>query len=168
MTVHIALLRAVNLVKHNRVAMSELRALAAALGFTDAQTLLHSGNLVFRSEVTGAKLESILEAEARKRLGLDTDFIVRTARQWNAIAASNPFPAQAKNDPGHLLVMVCKNAVAKDLKITGVRREIVRPRGSEIFIYYPDGVGASRLKIDACGTARNWNTVLKLAALAGA
>jgi uncharacterized protein (DUF1697 family) len=168
MTVHIALLRAVNLAGYNKVAMTELRALATDLGFTDAQTLLQSGNLVFRSEVTGAKLESILEAEARKRLGLDTDFIVRTARQWNAIAAGNPFPTEAKNDPGRLLVMVCKNAVTKDLKITGARREIVRPNGSEIYIYYPDGVGASRLKIDACGTARNWNTVLKLASLAGA
>jgi uncharacterized protein (DUF1697 family) len=168
MTVHIALLRAVNLVKHNRVAMSELRALAAALGFTDVQTLLQSGNLVFQSEISGAKLESMLEAEARKRFALDIDFIVRTARQWKTIAANNPFPAEAKSDPGHLLVMVCKNAVTEDLKITGVRREIVRPKGSEIYIYYPDGVGASRLKIDVCGTARNWNTVLKLAAVAGA
>jgi len=168
MTVHIALLRAVNLVKHNRVAMTELRALAAGLGFTDVQTLLQSGNLVFRSEVTGAELESLLEAEARKRLGLDTDFMVRTAKQWNAIAAGNPFPAEAKNDPGHLLVMVCKDVVAKETKITGARREIVRPKGREIYIYYPDGAGASRLKISVCGTARNWNTVLKLAVLAGA
>jgi uncharacterized protein (DUF1697 family) len=166
MTVHIALLRAVNLAGCNKVAMTDLRALATGLGFTEAQTLLQSGNLVFRSEVTGAKLESMLEAEARKRLGIETAFIVRTARQWKGIAASNPFPAEAKSDPAHLLVMACKNAVAKDLKITGARREIVRPNGSEIYIYYPDGVGASRLKIDACGTARNWNTVLKLATLA--
>ena len=167
MTVHIALLRAVNLPGHNKVTMVELRALATALGFTEAQTLLQSGNLVFRSEVTGAKLERMLEAEARKRLGLDTDFIVRTAMQWNALAASNPFPAEAENDPAHLVVMACKSVVGKDLKIAGARREIVRPRGREIYIYYPDGIGRSRLKIDVCGTARNWNTVLKLAALAG-
>jgi uncharacterized protein (DUF1697 family) len=167
MTVHIALLRAVNLVRHNRVAMTELRALATGLGFTNAQTLLQSGNLVFRSDVTGSKLEGMLEAEARKRLGLDTDFIVRTARQWNAIAASNPFLAEAKDDPAHLVVMVCKDVVGKDLKITGARSELVRTQGREIYIYYPDGIGRSRLKIDVCGTARNWNTVLKLAALAG-
>ncbi|HJY87917.1 MAG TPA: DUF1697 domain-containing protein [Candidatus Acidoferrales bacterium] len=167
-TVHIALLRAVNLPAHNKVAMSELRALATDLGFTEARTLLQSGNLVFRSDVTGVKLERVLETEARKRLGLDTHFIVRTARQWNAIVAGNPLPMEARQDPAHLVVMVCKDLVPKTVKITGARREIVRPRGREIYVYYPDGIGVSRLKIDVCGTARNWNTVLKLAALTGA
>jgi uncharacterized protein (DUF1697 family) len=167
MTVHIALLRAVNLGPRNRVAMSELRELAADLGFAGAQTVLQSGNIVFRSDVTGTKLERMLETETRKRLGLETDFIVRTARQWNEIVAGNPFPTEAKKDPAHLLVMACKEAVTKNLKISGARREVLRPREREIYIYYPDGVGRSRLRVDVRGTARNWNTVLRLAALAG-
>jgi uncharacterized protein (DUF1697 family) len=50
--------------------------------------------------------------------------------------------------------------------VTGAKREVVRVKGREIYIYYPDGIGTSRLKIDAVGTARNWNTVLKLKKLA--
>lgn len=165
MTVHIALLRAVNLGSHNKVAMSDLRAMATDLGFEDVQTLLQSGNLVFRSKPTGAELEKLLEDEARKRLDLNTDFIVRTAKQWNSIIAGNPLTKEARTDPTHLLLMACKQAPGNSLKVTGTRGEIVKPKGKEIYIYYPEGVGRSRLKVHTVGTGRNWNTVLKLADL---
>jgi uncharacterized protein (DUF1697 family) len=127
--------------------------------------LLQTGNVVFRAVTTGAKLEKLLEAESRKRLGLDTEFMVRTGAEWRKIVAANPFPEKAKTDSAHLVLMVCKQAAGKTLKITGAKREIVKPLGREIYIYYPDGIGTSRLKVDAVGTGRNWNTVLKLAAL---
>jgi uncharacterized protein (DUF1697 family) len=51
--------------------------------------------------------------------------------------------------------------------------EIVRADGRHLYIVYPVGIGKSRLtnvviekKLGIRGTARNWNTVLKLAALA--
>jgi len=166
-TVHIALLRAVNLGSHKKVAMGDLRAMIADLGFDSVQTLLQSGNVVFGSTVTGAKLEKLLEDEARKRLGLDTDFIVRTGAEWQKIVECNPFPKEAKTDPGHLVVMACKTAPGKDVKVTGARREIFRVEGKQIYIVYPDGIGTSRLKVHAVGTGRNWNTVLKLSDLAG-
>jgi uncharacterized protein (DUF1697 family) len=165
MAVQIALLRAVNLGPHNKVAMPDLRAMLGDLGFSDVRSLLQSGNLVFRGNPTGAKLEKLLETEARKRLGLDTDFIVRSAAQWQGVIAANPFPAEAKLDPAHLVVMACKSAPGKTVKLTGARREVVRTNGKEIYIYYPDGIGRSRLKVGAIGTGRNWNTVLKLGAL---
>lgn len=167
MPVHIALLRAVNLAGHNKVSMTALRGMATELGLEDAQTLLQSGNLVFRSNLSPAKLETLLETEARMRLKLDTEFMVRTAEQWDAIIAGNPFPKEARSDPSHLVVMVCKTAPGKTLKVTGTTREVVKPKGKEIYISYPDGIGRSRLKIaGAVGTGRNWNTVLKLGALA--
>ena len=166
MTVHIALLRAVNLGPHNKVSMADLKRLLADLGFGNPRTLLQSGNAVFDSKVTGAKLEKQLEDAARKSLRLNTDFIVRTAKQWDAIVARNPFPKEAKADPGHLVLLACKDKVPNDVKITGVKRERVELAGKDVYIVYPDGIGVSRLKIGAVGTARNWNTVLKLAALA--
>jgi uncharacterized protein (DUF1697 family) len=168
MTVYVALLRAINLPSHKQVAMADLRALLSDLGYADVRSLLQTGNVVFRSDATGAELERVLEREASKRLGLTTDFMVRTAKQWDAIVERNPFPAEAERDPAHLVVMVCKTAPGKDLKITGAGREVVRARGREIYIVYPDGIGRSRLKVGALGTGRNWNTVLKLAALAKA
>jgi uncharacterized protein (DUF1697 family) len=176
--IQVALLRAVNLGPYNRVAMSDLRDLIEQLGFEDGRTLLQSGNLVFRaSRPAGARLERLLEAEAEKRLRLTTDFFVRDAKEWMKIVARNPFPEEAAGDPGHLLVMCFKEVVDGDAvqalqaAITG--RERVRADGRQAYLVYPDGVGRSRLtnalierKLGSRGTGRNWNTVLKLAALA--
>ncbi len=180
MTTHIALLRAVNVGGKTKVAMADLRALLADLGFGDPQSLLQSGNLVFRSgKLTGAGLERLLEAETEKRLGLKTDFFVRTPEEWEAVIESNPFPDEAESDPSHLVVMFLKEAPeAKDveaLQAAIAGREIVRAAGRQAYITYPDGIGDSKLtitviekKLGSRGTGRNWNTVLKLRALAGA
>lgn len=161
----IALPRAINLGPHKKVAMSDLRAMAIELGFGDAKTILNSGNLIFRSKLSAAKLEEMLELESARKLGLDTEFMVRTGAEVAKIVADNPFPDMAKRDPGHLVVHFCKKPVAKGLKVTGAKREEVKPKGRDIYVTYPDGIGVSKLKIDVVSTARNWNTVLKLAAL---
>jgi uncharacterized protein (DUF1697 family) len=79
--------------------MADLRAWAMKLGFVKAQTLLQSGNVVFRGgSLTGAALEQPLEREAEKRLRLQTDFFVRTVKEWEEVIAHNPFREAAKND----------------------------------------------------------------------
>ena len=166
MTVHIALLRAVNLGSHKKVSMADLRAMVTDLGFENVQTLLQSGNVVFESKPTGAKLEKLLEDAARKELNLDTEFIVRTAKDWDAIIAKNPFPKEAKSDPGRFVLFACKTAPAASMKVTGANREYLKVVGKNVYIVYPDGQGRSKLKVHTIGTARNWNTVLKLAAAA--
>ena len=177
MAVHLALLRAVNVGGRRPILMAELRDLLLALGFVGARSLLQSGNLVFRSNArTGTDLEGFLEREAAKRLDLHTDFMVRTEEEWKRIVADNPFPEEAKRDPGHLVVMFLKRAPgpkeveALQAAITGP--EIVGIHGREAYMVYPAGIGRSRLtntfvekKLGTRGTARNWNTVLKLATL---
>ena len=153
------------------VAMSDLRDFLAALGFGEPRSLLQSGNLVFQSDtLTGEALERVLEAEAKKRLGLETTFFVRTPKEWRALVANNPFPDEAKKDPSHLLVLFLKAAPARKavdaLQSAIVGPERVRAVGREAFIVYPDGIGRSRLTTEkhvGRGTARNWNTILKLA-----
>jgi uncharacterized protein (DUF1697 family) len=179
LTTHIALLRAVNVGGRGKVAMADLRALLADLGFEAPRSLLQSGNLVFRSQSTGAALEALLEKEAEARLGLATDFLVRTAAQWTDIVAANPCPAMARDDPSHLVVMPLKSppdAIGlKALRAWIPGRETIAAAGRELYITYQDGIGASKLtgavierQLKARGTARNWNTVTKLAALASA
>jgi len=179
-TTYVGLLRAVNLAGHNAVSMSALRDLAAGLGLQDARTLLQSGNLVFRSTVSAAaKIERLLEDGAASRLGVSTDFFVRSAAEWAQVIAANPFPAEAKRDPGRLVVVVLKSAPERAavaaLRKAIAGREQVRAKGREAFITYPDGQGRSKLTtalierhLGTRGTARNWNTVLKLAAAAAA
>jgi uncharacterized protein (DUF1697 family) len=179
MPTHIVLLRAVNLGPHNKVAMADLRDLAEGLGFTQPRTLLQSGNLVFRNaRPTGAGLEILLEREAAQRLRVDTAFFVRTAAEWQAIVARNPFAAEARRDPAHLVLLCLKSpppdGAVERLQAAITGRETVRGDGRHVYVVYPDGIGTSRLttalierKLGTAGTGRNWNTVLKLAALAG-
>jgi uncharacterized protein (DUF1697 family) len=173
----IALLRAVNLGSHNKVAMAELRAFAEKLGFEDVKTVVQSGNLVFRTgKSSTAALEKTLETGAARHLDLQTDFLVRSAKEWQAIIAANPFPAEAKSDPGHLVMMALREAPTRqavaELAAAIKGRETVRANGREAYFVYPDGIGNSKLtigvierKLGTRGTARNWNTVLKLGVL---
>jgi uncharacterized protein (DUF1697 family) len=178
MAIHIGLLRAINLPGHNKVNMADLRGLLAELGLEDGKSLLQSGNLVFRSDAgTSTQLEQLLENAAQKRLGLETDFIVRTAADWEAVIAGNPFPEEAQRDPSHLVVMFLKKAPDREHTTSLQRaikgREVVRIKDRQAYIVYPDGIGRSRLttaviekSLGTRGTGRNWNTVLKLGALA--
>ena len=178
-TTYVAFLRGINVGGHKQVSMSDLKSLLARLGFQDESSLLQSGNLVFRGERSSTgELERRLEAETGRRLGLSTDYFVRTARELREVVSHNPFPKQAKDDPGHLLVQFLKEAPAagrlRSLQAAIVGRELVRARDREAYVFYPDGVGGSRLttalldrELGTRATGRNWNTVLKIAALVG-
>lgn len=179
MTTYIAVLRGINLAGNQMVAMADLRAMIAKPGFSDVTTLLQSGNVVFRAAAKApAKLEAQLEAAFEKRLGFHVEFHVRTADEWNAVIAANPFRTEANKDPGHLLVTCFKapldkaNVKALQAAITALSGpEILHADGRHLYMVFPDGVGNSKAnriidkKLAARGTARNWNTVQKLAAL---
>jgi uncharacterized protein (DUF1697 family) len=179
MTTYIALLRAVNVGGTSAVKMDALREMVAGLGFTEVQSLLQTGNLVFTGKAADrAEVEGLIEVDAEKRLGLATTVVVRTADDWAEIIARNPFADEAKDDPSHLLVMLLKTTPSAEaealLQAAVAGRERVRVIRHAAYLVYPDGVGRSKLtavlaerKLGARGTARNWNTVMKLAALAG-
>lgn len=176
MPAFVALLRAVNLGPHNKVAMADLKAVAEGAGLAEARTLLQSGNLVFQAKAqSSAALEKLLEAALAKKLDLKTPVVVRSAAEWRAALEANPFPKQAKSDPSHLVVMPLKARVEKaavaQLAKAIVGREQVKLGEQLLYLVYPDGIGESKLtaaliekKIGVAGTARNWNTAQKVAA----
>jgi uncharacterized protein (DUF1697 family) len=177
MTVFIALLRAVNVGGSGKIAMADLRAMAEDMGLETPRTLLQSGNLVFGGRGGSAALEARLEAETAKRFGLKTSYLVRTAAEWGDLIAANPFPEEAKADPSHMVAMPLKEAppaaAVSALRAAIKGRETVECTGRTLYLVYPDGIGTSKLtiaviekKLGTVGTGRNWNTVLKLAALA--
>jgi len=178
MSPHIALLRAVN-VGGRMVAMADLRALLTDLRCGNPRTLLQSGNAVFAlpAKTPATAFEAKLEAEAQRRFGFAVAFMLRSAAEWNEVIARNPFPEAAKNDPAHLVLMALKSAPAaaavKTLRDGYNGPETIHVAGRDAYLIYPDGIGRSKLtnalierKLGVAGTARNWNTVLKLAALA--
>ncbi|HET9424366.1 MAG TPA: DUF1697 domain-containing protein [Gemmatimonadaceae bacterium] len=170
-----ALLRGINVGGNKKIAMAELRAMAAKLGLENPLTLLQSGNLVFATKSQPiAKLEQILEDATLSKLGVECSYLVRTGDEWSKIMAANPYPDMAKSDPSRLVVTFCRerpdadalNALRKEAR-GGESLEVV---GRELFIRYPDGMGTSKLatalsrnRLGTICSARNWNTVVKIA-----
>jgi uncharacterized protein (DUF1697 family) len=176
LTTHIALLRGINVGGHRSVGMTDLRTFLTQLGFEDVRSLLQSGNLVFQSRArTGAELERFLEAEAVKRFAIEIDFLIRTPDEWKSIIRQNPFRKEAELNPAQLVVHLLKSPPSAE-QVTALQEdikgpELVHAKGKQLYAFYPDGQGRSRLtnavierKLGRC-TGRNWNTVLKLATL---
>ena len=172
----VALLRAVN-VGGRKVVMSELRDMLAGMGLEEPRTLIASGNAIFRSDDDPAALETALEAAIQQRFGLFSDVIVRTPEECAAALAAGHFQVEAKAAPAFTYVMFLK--AAPDAAAVQALQAAVEPMpervavsGREAYLHYPDGAGRSKLtnvliekKLGVRGTARNWNTVGKLAAL---
>jgi len=170
----VALLRGVNMGGHKMLAMDDLRALAERLGFTDVQTLLQSGNLVFSAASrTPATLEAMLEGELAKRLKLGTTVMIRTAAELRTIVSANPFPEEAKRDPSRLAVIFLKKKTTADnlaaLTAAATGPEYFAARGRELYVFFPEGFARSKFsaalidrKLETVGTGRNWNTVVKM------
>jgi len=176
--IYIALLRAVNVGGRNLLSMSELTSLFNSLGFHGARTMLQSGNVVFScAGGSAASLERRLERETRNHFKIPVEYFVHTLPQWRTIVDRNPFSREAKSDPGHLIVVVLKKAAtpkAAAILAAALRGpERIRVEGKTAYIIYPEGQGRSKLTpavieraLGSKGTARNWNTVLKLLTLA--
>ena len=178
MAVLISMLRGVNVGGHNKVSMAELRTLYESLRLQDPQTFVQSGNVVFRTiERNSAALAKRIEDAIEQRFGFRCDVIVRTPDELKDVIARNPFAKRRNIDPGKLLVTFLANhpsAQARDqvLKIKTDPEEL-HIDGREVYIYFPNGMGRSKLswptigkKLGTTGTGRNWNSVTKLLEMA--
>jgi len=170
MTAFIALLRAVNVGGTGKLPMSELVAMCEALGYGQVRTWIASGNVVFSSDDDAAQVKAALEAKLLAWAGKPVGVIVRTAGQMHAVLAANPFPDAA---PDRTVAIFLDDAPAADCLegIRGRQAEEIRPGEREIYVHYPGGMGQSKLVIPAAaatGTARNMNTIAKLADMAAA
>jgi uncharacterized protein (DUF1697 family) len=172
----IALLRGINLGSRRRVAMAELRDLLNGLGYGDVRTLLQSGNVVLTSTAAPARLERELEAQIAAGLGVDVQVIVRTRDELADVIEHNPLAGVA-DDPRRYQVSFLSaepdREIVRELVAADVAPEQVAVRGREIYAWHPEGIQRSALaklisdpRLGVTATARNWNTVTKLLALA--
>ncbi len=167
MAVYVALLRAVNVGGTGKLPMSELKAMCDAAGFAAARTYIASGNVVFHTKASAAQVKAALEARLKVFAGKPVGVAVRTADEIQAVLKANPFPKAA---PNRTVAIFLDEPPPKDaLKAaTGVRGEEMKLGKREIYVHYGDGMADSKLRIPAAlaGTARNMNTIAKLAAMA--
>jgi uncharacterized protein (DUF1697 family) len=180
MTGYVSLLRGINVGGNKIIKMEALRALHEELGLAGAQTLLQSGNVVFASnEADAAALARRIKDGIRRRFALDVEIMLRRAAELDRILRRNPFPEEGRRDPSHLLVMFLAAPPKADAKAALASAEVAPERleiiGSEVFLYYPNGIGRSKLtgtliekRLGIAGTARNLNTLAKLLEMAQA
>jgi uncharacterized protein (DUF1697 family) len=174
MTVVVSLLRGVNLAGHNRVKMDALRSVYESLGFQDVETLLQSGNVIFRTkEADLARLRKKIESAIERACGFRCDVILRTTADLRQVIAKNPFAKRSGIDPARFLVTFLTDepsadACEKCLAIPAAPEEL-KIHGRELYIYFPNGLARPKLSIprvektlQTSGTGRNWNTVQKL------
>ncbi|WP_263359210.1 DUF1697 domain-containing protein [Acidicapsa ligni] len=164
---YIALLRAVNVGGTGKLPMTELKSMCEQAGFTKIKTYIASGNVVFQSKLTEAKVKSTLEAALAIYAGKAVGVCVRTAAEMSAVLAANPFPERATNSTVAIFLDAPPPANALDA-VTGQRSEEMQLGTREIYVHYGEGMGDSKLKIPTAkaGTARNMNTIAKLAEMA--
>jgi len=166
---YVALVRAVNVGGTGKLPMKDLVAMCTKAGFVEARTYIASGNVVFEAKVSEAKVKAILEAALHEYAGKPVGVFVRTHAEIAAVLKANPFPDAA---PNRTIVVFLDDAPPKDAlkNATGVKDEEMKLGKREIYIHYGEGMGSSKLKIPAAthGTARNINTVSKLAEMSKA
>ncbi|WDZ77565.1 DUF1697 domain-containing protein [Ensifer adhaerens] len=167
MPVHVALLRAVNVGGTGSLAMADLKAICEGLGFADVRTYIQSGNVLFRSGLPAAEAAAMLDGALLEKLGKAPGVMIRTGAQLQAIADRAPFP-DAQPNLMHVVFLSEPAPVDALDKLVAPDGEQVQVAGSEIYIHFPSGSGRSKFKLPAAktGTARNLNTVRKLASLA--
>ena len=157
--------------------MPELRALLSDAGFSDVRTYVASGNVVLSSEQAGRPLAARCEELIAGRFGFEVDVIVRTREELAEVVALDPLGDVAL-DPKRYQVTFLESelepAVAERLAGQAVEPERLVAVGRELYTWHPDGIGrsklwakmASRSGLGVRGTARNWNTVTTLLAMA--
>jgi len=166
MTAYVALLRAVNVGGTGKLPMTELKRMGEEAGFESVRTYIASGNLLFRSAQSEASVRATIEQRLANYAGKPVGLHVRTAQELADVIARNPFADCA---PNRVLAVFLEGAIGPHLleRVAHQADEEIALGEREIFIHYGDGMGQSRLRIPAAeqGTARNMNTVAKLADL---
>ena len=166
MTEYVALLRAVN-VGGRQIKMADLKAIGEELGLDQVRTYIASGNLLFVSGKSEKALAAALSEAITKHLGKTVEVLVRTAAEMAAVVKDSPFAVE----PGNRVAAIfledppTEHAIESARHVADERLALGR---REIYVHYPNGMGRSKLQIPAAkgGTARNMNTVAKLAELA--
>ena len=167
MAKYVALLRAVNVGGTGKLPVTELKAMCEEAGFANVQTYIASGNVVFASKASPAKVKAMLEARLLAYAGKPIGVVVRTASEMAAVLKANPF---SKLPPNYTVAIFLDKPPPSDVldHVAGVKDEKMRLGRREIFVHYGSGQGKSKLRIPAAktGTARNMNTIAKLAGMA--
>jgi len=174
MTTFVSLFRGINVGGHQAVRMDALKELHESLGLQEVQTYIQSGNVVFTSDDADVtRIQKAIEDGFAQKFGFQVNVMVRTADEFNVMIENNPFQNQPMKESKWVVAMFLAShpvsTAREDIQKAYTGPEELYIIGQEVYIYYPEGIGRSKLtntflekKLKTTGTARNWNTVLRL------
>jgi uncharacterized protein (DUF1697 family) len=168
-----ALLRGINVGGKNTLPMGELRTVCHELGHLDVVTYLQSGNVVFASGADPGTIVTGMEGSISERFGLKVRVLLRTHAELVSVEAGSPFD---QDDPTklHVLFLRARPTAAALATLDRERSpgDEFHAAGRELYLHLPNGSGRTKLTLDyferqlgVTGTARNWNTLVKLVEL---
>ena len=173
------MLRGVNVTGNKRIPMEALRQLCESLGLREAQTYIQSGNVVFRTNAKDlAALARRIEEAIEKKFGCRPGVTLRTPAELKEVIARNPFAKRQGIEPAklqvHFFLTTSPSAEMRSeiLRLKSGHAEEIVFGSRELYIYFPDGQGQSKLwpaldrALKKSATGRNWNTVTKLLEMA--
>jgi uncharacterized protein (DUF1697 family) len=165
----VALLRAVNVGGTGKLPMAKLVSMCEKCGFERVRTYIASGNVVFASALKEQKVKALLEERLAAHAGKPVGVRVRTAQEMAGVLAANPFPDVPPSRTVAIFLDAAPAPTALD-ELRGRRSERLALGQREIYVAYVDGIADSKLVIPSAsaGTARNINTIAKLAQMAAA
>ena len=178
MATYIAMLRGINVSGHKTIKMEQLRASLAELGFSNIETYVQSGNVVFEAaNASAASLSTTIERKILRDFGFSVPVFLTTSKKVAVIIKQNPFLKSPNIDHSKLHVTFLSEdppeTALEQLQPLAVKPEQFRIMGREIYLYCPNGYGNTRLsntaiekKLSVVATTRNWNTVNTLLAMA--
>jgi uncharacterized protein (DUF1697 family) len=177
-TIHIALLRGINVGRNKRIAMGRLRELMADLGYAEAKTHLQSGNVVFDGPRGADTVARAISKRIADDVGLDVKVVVRTRAELAKVVAADPL-RDVVEDPTRYFVTFFSGPLPP-AEVKAVKQGVLAPdrvevRRREMYMWLPNGVAGRSFdqaaweeRIKVVATSRNWRTVTKLMELAEA
>ncbi|HLY42305.1 MAG TPA: DUF1697 domain-containing protein [Terracidiphilus sp.] len=177
---YVVLLRAVNVGGYGKLAMADFRRILADLGYRNVQTYIQSGNAVFDAPDQPPKVTKAVASALEKFTRAPASVLIRTHEELTRVINANPFAAEAAADGARVHVAFLSGsppasaAAGLERIVTQYpeRRDRYHLSGDTLYLHLPDGAAETRFTPDRVhralgfnGTARNWNTVLKLHAM---
>ncbi len=182
MATHVVLLRAVNVAGYGKVSMAALREMLEGLGYRNVKTYIQSGNAVVDAAGSAKQVAAEIRAGLEKVMGARTEVMVRSHAELEKVITGNPYAREAAADGSkvHVVFLAGPAGATAQAALEAVvakypaRRDRFVLAGSHIYLHLPDGAGETKFSgksldraMGVAGTGRNWNTVIKLHAMAG-
>ncbi len=170
----VAILRGINVSGQKQIKMTDLQQLCSTIGLQNVRTYIQSGNVIFDTELTDARvIQQKIEQKIAEVYGFTVPVLIKTKQELEHVVHTNPFIKQPAIDSSKLHVTFLATAPAQKAVDALLAVDYLPDEwiviGKEVYLHCPDGYGRTKLtntffekKFATAATTRNWKTVNEL------